>query len=392
MYFLFFLALFPTPILRGILLSIRLMTSSHLIVEEIEHLIFTLIRVLILFFVWPTLEGGIKRWILLSILIILSFFCTTSPLILYILLELSLIPIVILIIGWGVQRERIRARLHLIVYTFLFSSPLFLSILLIERGTKLQRGPFLRLFIGIAFIVKTPLFVIHVWLPKAHVEAPTRGSVILARILLKIGGVGFVWTLNYCNCEWNLIYFYCALLGRSLSAIICRLQRDIKAFVAYRRITHINYSTIIVILNRILRDIRRRLLIIRHRFTRRILFITAGICFHSLNTRLIYFLQRAFIFKEAFIVLLFRTLIRNFSIPPFFRLLGEITSLSINLRTFWSIRLSLCIYFIFVSYYSLFLRLSLVGRKGKINNNNRRRRIILLTSIRLIDFLLFGLF
>jgi NADH-ubiquinone oxidoreductase chain 4 len=67
-----------------------------------------------------------------------------------------------------------------------------MGVVFFEKFFTVLGGFYLRVFMGMAFMVKTPLYFLHVWLPKAHVEAPTRGSIILARILLKIGGVGFV--------------------------------------------------------------------------------------------------------------------------------------------------------------------------------------------------------
>lgn len=87
---------------------------------------------------------------------------------------------------------------HLLVYTFFFSSPLLASVVLFEKMGMGKRRRVLSLMIGLALIVKLPLFLLHVWLPKAHVEAPTVGSIILAGILLKIGAIGFLWLQNYC--------------------------------------------------------------------------------------------------------------------------------------------------------------------------------------------------
>lgn len=99
---------------------------------------------------------------------------------------------VVLILGWGTQTERVRAGFHLMVYTLLFSSPLLIGVAILEEGGLSVGGALVRVFIGMAFIVKTPLYLVHAWLPKAHVEAPTAGSVVLASILLKIGGIGLI--------------------------------------------------------------------------------------------------------------------------------------------------------------------------------------------------------
>jgi len=392
MFYLFPLSLSKLSFLGASISVLRIIRSACPGVEEREHLLFALICITVLLFVWPSLESGIKLWIITSLIIISSLFYCSSPLLLYTFFELSLLPVLILIIGWGVQRERVRAGFHLIVYTFLLSGPLFLIIVSTTKVSTQRRSPLLRLLIGIAFIVKTPLYFVHVWLPKAHVEAPTTGSILLARILLKIGGVGFIWTLNYCRCEFNLIYMYSALLGATFAALTCSLQRDLKALIAYSSIAHINYSTFIVILHRTVRDSRRRLLILRHSFVSRILFLVGGTCFHNLNRRLIYFLKRTFLFKELFFFLLFLVSIGNFSIPPLLRFFGELTSLITRINSLWAACLPLCFYFLFVAYYSLFLLLSFIGKKGILTINDNYTRCICLTVFCLADFLFLNLY
>ena len=387
MFYLFPLILSKLSFLGTFISVLRIIRSTYPRVEEREHFLFAIICIIVLLFVWPSIEAGIKLWVLTSLIIISSLFYCSSPLLLYTFFELSLLPVLLLIIGWGVQSERVRAGFHLIIYTFLLSRPLFLIIVSTTNVSTQRRGPLFRLFIGIAFIVKTPLYFTHVWLPKAHVEAPTAGSILLARILLKIGGVGFIWTLNYCNCEFNLIYIFCALLGATFAALTCSLQRDLKALIAYRSIAHINYSTFIVILHRVTRDSRRRLLILRHSFVRRILFLVGGTCFHRLRRRLIYFLKRTFLFKETFFLFLFLVSAGNFSIPPLLRFFGELSSLITSVNSLWVVSLPLCFYFLFVAYYSLFLLLSLVGKKGTLTINDNYTGCILIVTFCLADFL-----
>jgi NADH:ubiquinone oxidoreductase subunit 4 (subunit M) len=103
------------------------------------------------------------------------------------------------VIGLGLHPERIRAAFYLLLYTFFFSVPLLFSVVL--SSYRLQFRGTVRFLFAAALIVKTPLLFLHLWLPKAHVEAPTVGSIFLAGILLKIGGLGLVWTLTYFSNE-----------------------------------------------------------------------------------------------------------------------------------------------------------------------------------------------
>lgn len=162
MFYLFFLFFSKLSLVGSVLLVGRLMSSATFSVEEREHILFALVSIIVLLFVWPVLEGGMKLWCLSTVVVISCLFCCSSPLLLYVFLELSLVPVVVLIMGWGVQRERIRAGVHLVVYTFLFSSPFLVSVVVITNRSYQRGGSFFRIFIGMALMVKTPLYLLHV--------------------------------------------------------------------------------------------------------------------------------------------------------------------------------------------------------------------------------------
>lgn len=173
----------------------------------------------------------------------------------YVRFEASLIPTLILILGWGYQPERIQAGVYFLFYTIFASLPLLVSILFVYFYcggvcinlyvvfTEVSLVNYMWYLITVfAFVVKLPIFIVHLWLPKAHVEAPVAGSIILAGVLLKLGGYGLIRVLpifSYFNKNLSWVWISIRVVGGVIVRIICIRQVDIKALIAYSSVAHI---------------------------------------------------------------------------------------------------------------------------------------------------------
>nr|NP_694527.1 NADH dehydrogenase subunit 4 [Panulirus japonicus]BAC16324.1 NADH dehydrogenase subunit 4 [Panulirus japonicus] len=185
---------------------------------------------------------------------LLLTFSSMNYLFFYVSFESSLIPTLILILGWGYQPERVQAGLYMLFYTLFASLPLLICLFsLYEAGGSLIIGLPYKVdqmdFISIlwyfsslfAFLVKLPLYLFHIWLPKAHVEAPVAGSMILAGVLLKLGGYGIIRILSiFSSINKSFVWLWVCLgiVGGVMVSLMCLREVDIKSLIAYSSVAH----------------------------------------------------------------------------------------------------------------------------------------------------------
>lgn len=277
---------------------------------------------------------------LILLLVLILFFITLDLLIFYFFFEVRMIPTFFLIIYWGRNPERVRAAFYLIIYILIVSFPLlvyifniynysrrikFSLIILQIRGYPVSVWGYLIIYL--AFYIKIPIYIFHIWLPKAHVEAPVYGSIILAGVLLKIGSYGiirFFEILGNRIIKYRYIILRVRIVGSVLSGLICLVQVDIKRLVAYSSVVHIN-----IILGRIvtiwkLGIIGAYLIILSHGLCSSGLFYIVNLYYDRTGSRLL-ILNKGILNKLPNLTFWwFLLCISNFSYPFSLNFLGEL--------------------------------------------------------------------
>lgn len=281
----------------------------------------------------------IQKIILLVRLIM--FFFSINIINFYLFFEMSLIPVLLIILGWGVQPERLSAGLYIIIYTLFSSLPFFILLIYININffsiniiillnlnlIIFYDGWFIYFFLLFIFIVKLPIYLFHLWLPKAHVEAPVFGSIILAGVILKLGGYGlirFIIIFRKLVESYKLLIIIYILIGRVIIRILCLRQIDLKILIAYSSVVHIGFIARGLLTNYSLRLKSNLGIIIAHGVCSSALFCLLNFNYKRIGRRILIMNKRLNQFFINMGIWWFLFCVINIAAPPSLNLISEV--------------------------------------------------------------------
>nr|UNH90046.1 NADH dehydrogenase subunit 4 [Ancylostoma sp. HL-2021] len=371
MYFFFFIMVFSIVLFKNLSWSgLFFVVDSNVYVLLIFMMIFIYGMVLIS-------EKNFSLLVLSGVLIMLClmFFVSSNMLMLYMYFELSMFPILIMILGYGSQIEKINSGYYLLFYAAICSFPFlfvyyksmfFFSFCYFDFVISWE----LFFILSLSFMMKFPVYFLHLWLPKAHVEAPTTASMLLAGLLLKLGTAGYLRILSSMNFVYNNFWIIISLLGMILASFSCVFQSDSKSLAAYSSVTHMSFLLLSMIYIMMSSKIGSLMMMLAHGYTSTLMFYLIGEFYHTSSTRMVYFMNSFFSSSLFFGIVFSLVFLSNSGVPPSLSFLSEflvvVNSIIISKLFFFMI----FIYFMISFYYSLFLIVCSLMGKSFVNINN----------------------
>lgn len=292
---------------------------------------------------WESVKSNIKEYMICFLVletILLAVFSVLDLILFYVFFEAVLIPMFLLIGVWGSRERKIYAAYLLFLYTLFGSLLMLIAILMIyfQTGTtdiqilmstsfSEERQLLLWLAFFASFAVKIPMVPFHIWLPEAHVEAPTAGSVLLAGILLKLGGYGFlrfsIPLFPEATAYFTPLVFTMSILAILYTSLTTLRQTDLKRIIAYSSVAHMNFVTLGLFSGNLQGIEGSILLMLSHGVVSSALFLCVGVLYDRHKTRMLKYYSGVAQMMPIFGTIFLLFTMANISLPGTSSFVGE---------------------------------------------------------------------
>lgn len=331
---------------------------------ESELRIYFFLLSLVTFYLVLLLTNNYFLNFLSFVLVVLRFlfFYIWSFILFFVFFELSSVPVILMTLVYGIQVEKFGSVYYLVFYSFLTGLPFLVLLLYLIRENcffglvffECKLSSFYCLLLVSCFLIKFPVYFLHYWLPKMHVEASTLARMLLAGLLLKFGVFGFFRVFYTLKFEYLGLFFLVAFVGVFIGIFIRIVQSDIKSQVAYSSVCHISFTLLSFLYFREVSLERVILSSLSHGFLRTLIFWLVGEIYYQRGTRIVYFTESGYTRRVYGIMFFGVTLLIRSSVPLVLGYFSEFSLLSlVEIYEFFYYLFAL--YFILDFYISVYL-------------------------------------